>query len=59
MPTAKRVFTLRLSEENYEKIKYIAEKNKRSINMQIEYLVERCIEEYENAYEAGKEKKEK
>lgn len=48
MATDKKVFTLRLQEENFEKIKYIADKNKRSISMQIEYLVEQCIESFEN-----------
>ena len=47
MATDKRVFTLRLAEENFEKIKYIAGKNKRSIAMQIEYLIEQYVEEYE------------
>ncbi|MFD1991064.1 MULTISPECIES: Arc family DNA-binding protein [Paenibacillus] len=47
MATDKRVFTLRLKEENFEKIRVIAERNKRSIAMQIEYLIEQHIEEYE------------
>lgn len=47
MPTNKRVFTLRLREENFDKIKVIANRNKRSMTMQIEYLVEKCIDEYE------------
>lgn len=47
MATDKRVFTLRLNEDNFEKIKVIADKNKRSIAMQIEYLIEQHIEEYE------------
>ncbi|MFD3257963.1 Arc family DNA-binding protein [Paenibacillus lentus] len=47
MATDKRVFTLRLQESNFEKIKYIANINKRSIAMQIEYLIEQHIEEYE------------
>jgi hypothetical protein len=46
MPTDKKVFTLRLQKDNFDKIKYIAAKNKRSIAMQIEYLVEQAIEEY-------------
>lgn len=50
MPTNKRVFTLRLQENNFDKIKYIADKNKRSIAMQIEYLVEKNIEEYEKKH---------
>lgn len=47
MATNKRVFTLRLEEKNFEKIKIIADKNKRSIAMQIEYLIEQHIEEFE------------
>lgn len=50
MPTDKRVFTLRLQEDNFNKIKYIAEKNKRSIAMQIEFLVEQYILEYEKEH---------
>lgn len=50
MPTDKRVFTLRLQEDNFNKIKYIAEKNKRSIAMQIEYLVEQFIDEFEKEH---------
>lgn len=47
MATDKRPFTLRLQETSFEKIKYIADKNKRSIAMQIEYLIERHIDEFE------------
>ncbi|AGR47487.1 Arc family DNA-binding protein [Brevibacillus laterosporus] len=47
MATDKRPFTLRLQETNFEKIKYIADKNKRSIAMQIEHLIERHIDEFE------------
>lgn len=47
MATNKRVFTLRLEEKNFEKIKIIADKNKRSIAMQIEYLIEQHIDEFE------------
>ena len=50
MPTDKRVLTLRLQEDNFNKIKYIAEKNKRSIAMQIEFLVEQYILEYEKEH---------
>jgi hypothetical protein len=48
MVTNKRQFTLRLSDENFEKIKRIADINKRSIAMQIEYLIEKYIEKWEN-----------
>lgn len=47
MATNKRVFTLRLQDNNFEKIKAIAEKSKRSIAMQIEYILEQYIDRYE------------
>lgn len=50
MATDKRQFTLRLSEENFEKIKYIASVNKRSIAMQIEYLIEQYIKQWEKEH---------
>lgn len=50
MATDKRQFTLRLSSENFEKIKYIAQVNKRSIAMQIEYLIEQAVNEYEQKH---------
>ncbi|WP_135554525.1 Arc family DNA-binding protein [Paenibacillus cymbidii] len=50
MATNKRVFTLRLEESNFDKIKFIADKNKRSIAMQIEYLIEQHIEEFEKTH---------
>jgi len=50
MVTNKRQFTLRLREENFKKIKFLAEKNKRSIAMQIEYLLEQYINEYEKKH---------
>lgn len=50
MPTNKRQFTLRMQEENFDKIKYIADVKKRSIAKQIEFLVERCIKEYEDVH---------
>lgn len=39
---------LRLEEDVWGKISYIAKKNKRSLNSQIEFIVQKCIEEYEN-----------
>ena len=48
MVTNKRQFTLRISDENFEKIKSIAGIDKRSIAMQIEYLIEKYIDEWEN-----------
>ncbi|MDR0913624.1 MAG: hypothetical protein LBM65_00405 [Oscillospiraceae bacterium] len=39
--------TLRLTSENLSKITAISKKQKRSINSQIEFLVEQCISQYE------------
>ena len=50
MATDKRAFTMRMQPENFEKIKYISEQNKRSIAMQIEFLIESCITEYEEKH---------
>lgn len=47
MATDKKVFTLRMQPENVEKIKILAEKNKRSTAKQIEFIVERYITDYE------------
>ena len=52
MATDKRAFTMRMQAENFEKIKYIAESNKRSIAMQIEYLIEQCALEFEKEHGA-------
>ena len=40
-------FSLRVSEELLEKIKYIASKNKRSANKEIEFVLEQYVENYE------------
>lgn len=45
-----KFFTLRIDEELLNKLKVVAEKNKRSVNAQIELLVERCVEEFEKEY---------
>lgn len=50
MATDKRPFTMRMQAENFEKIKYIAEFNKRSIAMQIEYLIEQCALDFEREH---------
>lgn len=39
-----------VSRENYEKIKAIAKKDKRSVSNQIEILIEKYIEEYESKH---------
>lgn len=50
MPTNKRQFTLRMQEDNFNKIKYIASAEKRSISMQIEFLIEEYIKKYEDSH---------
>jgi len=42
-------FSLRISEELLTKIKIIADRNHRSANKEIEYVLERYTEEYEKA----------
>lgn len=50
MATDKRPFTMRMQPDNFEKIKAVAAYNKRSIAMQIEYLIESCILEFEKEH---------
>ena len=50
MSTDKRQFTMRMQQENFDKIRVIAAVNKRSMAMQIEYLLEQCINDYEAKY---------
>ncbi|MCI1930787.1 MAG: Arc family DNA-binding protein [Clostridia bacterium] len=50
MATEKRAFTMRMQNENFEKIKFLAEQNKRSIAMQIEFLIEKAVSEYESKH---------
>lgn len=40
-------FTLRLHDRNFKKLDFIADKNKRSINAQIDYIIEEFIDNYE------------
>lgn len=41
---------IRFQEETLKKISIIAKKNHRSLNAQLEHLVQACIEEYEEKY---------
>lgn len=47
MPSNLPRFTLRTSQENIDKIAYIAEKERRTTTKEIEYLIIREIQEYE------------
>lgn len=40
-------FSLRVSDELMDKLKYLAEKNRRSINKQIEFILDAYISDYE------------
>lgn len=50
MVSGKRSTTLRLPEEIYEKIRYLAFVERRSVNMQIEYTLSEYISGYERRY---------
>lgn len=42
-------FSLRVSEELLSKVKYISNKNKRSANKEIEFVLEKYVMDYEKA----------
>lgn len=42
---------IRVEEESWYKLRIIASNNKRSINKEIEYLIDQRIKEYEEKYE--------
>lgn len=48
---------LRIKEETYEKVKVIAENQQRSINQQINFIIEQFIKDYEKVN--GKVEKQK
>ena len=50
MATEKRPTMLRLPEDIYEKIRYLAFIERRSVNMQIEYALSKYIADYENQF---------
>jgi predicted DNA-binding protein len=47
MATDKRPTMLRLPESTYEKVRYLAYVERRSINMEIEHAIENYITDYE------------
>lgn len=47
MKTIRRQTVLRLEDTDHQKIMYIAAKNKRSFNAQIEFLVQECVASFE------------
>lgn len=52
MATDKKAFTMRMQDKNFQKIKYISAYNKRSIAMQIEFLIEQCAAFFEKEHGA-------
>ena len=50
MPSTKRIFTLRLTDEDYEKMRVIAQADNRSMANYIELLVKDCISDYERQH---------
>ncbi len=44
---SRKTFTLRLDEKMLDKLHFVSEKNKRSVNNQIEFLLEQFIEDFE------------
>lgn len=47
MATDKKVFTMRMQEETYEKVRYMAFKERRSIAMEIEHIILEYAEKFE------------
>lgn len=50
MSTDKRQFTLRMQDETYEKVRYLAFFERRSIAMEIEHIVLEYIRQHEDQY---------
>ena len=46
----RKTFTLRLEEKMLEKLHYTADKNKRSLNNQIEVILEKFLDDFEKTY---------
>ena len=46
----RKTFTLRIEEKMLEKLHYAANKNKRSLNNQIEVVLEKYLEDFEKEY---------
>lgn len=54
MSKSQTVFSLRLDETMYEKIRFIADDNRRSINAEILVVLEKYIADYERTHGAIK-----
>lgn len=47
MSQSRKTFTLRVKEDTLKRLHYISDKNMRSVNNQIEILIEQFISDYE------------
>lgn len=45
---AESKFSLRVEENIFKKLRYVAEKNKRSVNSEIEFIIEKAVKNYES-----------
>lgn len=52
MATDKRQFTLRMRDETYEKVRYLAFMDRRSIAMEIEHIINQYADRYEREHGA-------
>lgn len=50
MATDKRQFTLRLQDETYERVRYLAYVERRSISMEIEHMINTYADNYEKEH---------
>lgn len=50
MAAYKKPYALRVDETAFEKLKIISSSNHRSVNSQIEALIEQCISDYEKEH---------
>ena len=52
MATNKRQFTLRFDDETYERARYLAYMERRSISMEIEHMINTYADDYEKTHGA-------
>ena len=50
MGTDKRQFTLRMQDETYERVRYLAYVERRSIAMEIEHIIQQYADAYEQEH---------
>ncbi len=50
MATDKKVFTLRVQDSTYEKVRYLAFSDRRSVSMEMEHILLEYIDKYESIH---------